>query len=78
MPAITTSLTTQLRRATEAVRDDIAKDGLIALKRVLDNAGFSESDYLKDYEVYSHIHGDGILFEILLKLDSTDVDEKLG
>ena len=76
MPSFTTSLSTQLMRAVESVRDSIAKDGLTALKKVLDESGFSRSSYLKDYEVYSHVTGNRIMFEILIQVDSVDIDVK--
>jgi hypothetical protein len=71
-----TSLVAQLERATEAVKDEIAKDGLMALKRVLDEAGLPRKPLLKDYEVYSHVGAEGIIFEILLQLHAVDVDVK--
>jgi hypothetical protein len=71
-----TSLVVQLQRAVEAVTDEVAKDGLTALKRVLDEAGFSKSSYLKDYEVFAHVGSGGITFEILLRLESVDIDSK--
>lgn len=77
MTDITTSLTAQLQRAVEAVTDTIAKDGLLVLKRVLDNAGFAHSPYLKDYQVYAHVAADGIVFEILLNVEAFDIDKKL-
>ena len=77
MTDITTSLTAQLQRAVEAVADTIAKDGLMALKRVLDGAGFAKSPYLKDYQTYAHVTADGIVFEILLNLEAVDIDKKV-
>lgn len=76
MSDITTSLMAQLEKATESVKDVIAKDCLVALKKVLDEAGFTKSSYLKDYEVLAHVAKDGIVYEILLKLESVDIDPK--
>jgi hypothetical protein len=76
MPTFETSLTAQLKRAVDAVKDEIAKDGLSALKKVLDESGFSKSQYLKNYEVYSHVNSQGILFEILVEVEATDIDLK--
>lgn len=77
MADIMTSLVAQLERATEAVKDVIARDGLIALKKVLDEAGFVKSSYLKDYDVLAHVTKDEIVYEILLKLESVDIDPKV-
>lgn len=81
MPAnIATSFHTLLDRALEQVIDQIAIDGVKALQAVLDEAGFSESPYLKNYEVYAHVIGEEITFEILLDMDSVeykkDIEEK--
>ncbi len=72
---ITTSLTAQLQRAVSAVADNIARSGLELLQKTLDNAGFLKSSYLKDYEVYSRVNRDTITFEILVRLDSIQVDQ---
>lgn len=69
-------LQSQLLHAAEAVKDGIAKEGLIALKKVLDSAGFVKSPYLKNYEVFSYVASDGVTFEILLELESVDIDLK--
>lgn len=68
----TTTLSVLARRAMEAVIDSIAKDGLIALKRILDESGFSDSQYLKDYSVYAHVQGDVVEFEILVSAESIE------
>jgi hypothetical protein len=73
---IATSLNAQLQRITESVQDGIAIDGLVALKRVLDAAGFGRSQYLKNYEVLSHVSRSIIVFEILVDLESVDIDQK--
>lgn len=73
---IATSLAAQLQRAVSSVSDSIAKEGLLALKRVLDASGFQKSRYLKNYEVFSHVNGGVVSFEILLDLESTDIDPK--
>jgi hypothetical protein len=67
---IATTLDAVVMRATAAVLDDVARDGLIALRKILDSAGFSESEYLKDYEVYAHIQGTEISFEIVLNIEA--------
>ena len=70
------SLTIQLNRAADAVKDGIAKEGLVTLKKVLDSAGFVKSPYLKNYEVYSYVGNEGVTFEILLELKAVDIDLK--
>ncbi len=67
-----TSLTAMLERAADSILDDIAKDGLVVLKQTLDDAGFGESEYLKNYQVFSHIDNDELTFEIRLDLESVD------
>ena len=46
--------------------EPIAKDGLVALKKLLDNSGFSDSPFLKDYEIESEISSTDVTFSILL------------
>jgi hypothetical protein len=68
---ISTTLTAYLDRVVDDIVDGIAKDGLVLLKRVLDEAGFAKSPYLKDYEVYAHVlSGNVISFEILLDVEA--------
>jgi len=67
---ITTSLTAYLDRLVDEMVDAIAKDGLVLLKRVLDQAGFAKSPYLKDYQVFAHVIGDVVSFEILLDVEA--------
>jgi len=69
---LTTSLDAALMRIVDKVIDTIAVDGVSALKKVLDEAGFSKSDLLKDYEVYAHVSGRTITFEILVPADAFD------
>jgi len=70
MDDIATSLHTALERAVHNLIDVIAKEGLEALKRTIDRAKFSQSEYLKDHEIYAHVMGDSIEFEIVLSLDA--------
>lgn len=67
---ISTSLTTILDRYIDQIIDEIAKDGLVALKRILDEAGFGDSEYLKDYEVSASVRGHEVEFGILLDFES--------
>jgi len=76
MEDYTTSLMAQLDRAAEAVIDDIAKEGLVALKSVLDQAGFGKYEYLKSYEVYVHVLDGEVTFEIQVEFDALDDDSK--
>jgi hypothetical protein len=61
---VSTTLHTALSRAMGSLMDRIAVDGLSALKKTLDEAGVPER--LKQYEIYSHVAGDSILFEIVV------------
>lgn len=67
---ISTTLTAYLDRVVANMVHGVAKDGLALLKRILDQAGFAKSPYLKDYEVYAHVLGDVVSFEILLDIES--------
>lgn len=69
---VVTSLTTALNRVIVGMSDDVAKLGLQALKKSLDDAGFQKMDHLKNYEVYSHVSGNTILFEIVLDVDGVE------
>jgi hypothetical protein len=77
-----TSLAALARQAMDSVIDAIAKDGLVALKRVLDESGFAQSDELDGYSVAAHVlDGDVVEFEILVPVDAVErtpeVDEEL-
>ncbi len=72
---IATTMDAAISRSMDAVRDNIAVDGVTALKRVLDGAGFPQSDHLKDYEVFAHVNGDTVSFEILLSVEAFDMDD---
>ena len=72
---IATTLNASMLRIVDAVIDAIAVDGVTALKHVLDDAGFSKSEALKDYEVYAHVSGRTITFEILVPKDAFDTND---
>jgi hypothetical protein len=55
-----------LQDAVLDILEPIATDGLIALKKVLDESGFADSPYLKDYELESEISNEDVTFSILL------------
>ena len=77
MVDIATTLDAMVRRAFGAVVDDIAKDGLRVLRRVLDEAGFSKSEYLRNYEVYAHVSGETITFEIVLDVEAVVPEDEV-
>lgn len=70
MDDFTTSLAAAMNRAVESILDEIAKDGLVALKDLLTKEGFTKSDFLKDFDVYAHVLDGEITFEIVLSFDS--------
>ena len=72
MTDIATSLETALGRIITGVADDIAMLGLKALRSNLDEAGFRKMENLKDYDVFSHVSGDMILFEIVLDVEGLE------
>src|SRR5258707_15247653 len=76
MPSnLATSLSAALDKAALQVIDSIAKDGLLILKSVLDKSGFMESEYLKDYHVFSHVISDTVVFEIQVNIEALDLDD---
>jgi len=74
---IATPLYTALKRITSGVTDAIAKEGLRALKRVIDAAKFPESEYLKDYDIYAHVMGNEIEFEIVLNIEAVEPADEI-
>lgn len=77
MVDIATTLAAAVLRAADSVVDDIAAEGLRVLKRVLDEAGFPKSEYLRDYEVYAHVFGHEITFEIVLDVEAVVPEDEL-
>lgn len=73
MPDITTPLSLLIDRAVEDSIESIAKEGLVILRRVLDESGFMEDPILKDYIVTVDIFKDS--FEYNIELDSKSVQE---
>lgn len=76
MSDFATSLRALLDRAVDASVDAIAKEGLVALKASLDGAGFGRNDKLKDYDVYAHVSGNEITFELQVEFDALDDETK--
>lgn len=70
-----TQLGTELQRIADSLVDEIAKDGLEALKRTLDQYGFADSPHLRNYDVLAHVDDGEILFEILVDVEALDVRE---
>lgn len=77
MTDYTTTIATQLNRIVDSLVDEIANDGLQLLKKILDSSGFAKSEYLKDYEVYAHVDGHEITFEILVNMEAIEIDEEV-
>ncbi len=77
MSNITTTTNTILLRAIDDVIDSIATDGLQVLNRVLKNANFSKSEFLKNYELFAHVSDKEILFEIVLDIEAV-LPENIG
>lgn len=75
MADITTSLEAAVLRAIDSVVDVIAVEGIAVLKKILDEGGFAQSDLLKEYEVYAHVVGREIDFEILVPADAFDMSD---
>ena len=57
-----------------SIVDVVAHDGLIILKRILDNADFSHSNLLNNYEIYSEASSDSVSFTI--ELDETALTDE--
>ena len=74
---IATTLTATIDRAVERIVDGVASDGLKALKSVLDSAGFPKSEYLKNYEVFAHVSGTEVTFEILLDVEAVEPEDEI-
>jgi hypothetical protein len=56
-----------VKEITINLNEKLAKDGLVVLQRVLDVSGASRS--LGQYDLYSHISGDSVIFEIIVNSD---------
>jgi hypothetical protein len=74
---IATTLTAAMNRAVDQVVDGIASDGLKVLKSVLDSSGFSKSEYLKNYEIFAHVSGQEVTFEILLDVEAVEPEDEI-
>jgi hypothetical protein len=73
---VTTSLTAAMQRAADGLIDTIAKEGLVELRKILEKHGFSKSQYLKDYDVYAHVTGSWITFEIVLDVEAVVFEDE--
>ena len=56
----------------DEIKDLIAKEGLRAMKKVLDSEGFSKYEHLRDYEAFAHTTKDGVTFELVVDFESFD------
>ena len=70
----TTPLRAFFSRTEDRMIDGVAKEGLLVLRRILDESGFSKSEYLKGVELFAHVIGKDIMFEMLLSADSVEPD----
>lgn len=68
--SIATSLEAALIRATASIMDNIAMEGLQALRRVLEEAHFSDSEFLNGYKLFVHVSDSEVVYEILLSGDA--------
>jgi hypothetical protein len=76
MVDITTTLHTAMKRAAAQVLHDIARTGVVALDKILNQVGFAKSQYLKNYEVLGHVISDSVLFEIVLDFDAIEAADE--
>ncbi len=76
MEYLATSLNAALNRAIHESLETIAKDGLVALRDLLAKEGFYKSEYLKDHDVFSHVTGNTITFEIVLDFESVEAGDE--
>jgi hypothetical protein len=72
---IATTIDAAMKRAAREVSRSIAKEGVVALKNILDDSGFAQSEYLNDYDVYAHIRGNQVTFEIIVAFDSVQAQD---
>jgi hypothetical protein len=55
MNDIATSIYAAIQRAVDNVIDSIATEGVEVLTKVLQDEGFLEFEYLKDFKVFAHV-----------------------
>lgn len=67
---ISTSINTALDRAISGIMPAVAKEGLKELKKILDTSGFSQSIFLKNYSLDSHVLNKGVSFEITIDTEA--------
>jgi hypothetical protein len=77
MPEISTPLALLAERAMDAMVDSVARDGLSILKRLLDGAGFMDSQYLKDYDVLAHVSGRTVTYEVVVNMEAVEVTPEI-
>lgn len=75
MSELATTLNAMMARVVDSVIDAVAMEGVSVLKKILDEEGFSQSEVLKDYEVYAHVVGGEVTFEILIPSEAFDAED---
>jgi len=76
MADLATTVHAFLQRAVSSVLDEVATDGLGVLRKVIHDAGFDKSEYLKNYELYAHVGAESITFEIILDMEAVLPEDK--
>jgi hypothetical protein len=69
---IETSIRTQIHRALGGLIESAAKDGLVALRKSLSEAGFVGNQY----EIFSHVTDSSVIFEIVVNSSDIVVTDK--
>lgn len=64
------NLNSLLDQISSEYMEEVAKEGLVLLRSLLAKSGFLDSEYLKDYELSSHMDGDSVVFEIIINESS--------
>jgi hypothetical protein len=63
-----------MQRSVDRITESIAKEGVDVLVQVLEREGFTKSPYLKDFQVFAHVTGGEICFDLELNIDAFDDD----
>jgi len=73
-----TSLESALSKIVDRMLPSIAEEGLLALRKVLQDSGFVQSEHLKGYQVFAHVMSKEIVFEILVPAESIEQTPELA
>jgi hypothetical protein len=76
MSGFSSNLNSALNRLVNRSLERVAKSGALALRSILNESGFSKSEHLKNYEIFVHISGRYITYEIILDIDSVEFEEE--